>query len=108
MLERQDIGRLLLNHEYVDLHYDCLGGLAERYIYVETGAYQSSQLSIDLTPGNQGNSMMQGQGDKLKLKLVTCIVIEKREKIRKDVDEEILKFLRAKNKYHEPVDMICC
>ena len=47
MLERQDIARLLMNHEYVDLHYDCLGGLAERYIYVETGAYQHSSQSID-------------------------------------------------------------
>ena len=52
--------------------------------------------------------MMQGQGDKLRMKLVTHVAIERREKIRKDVDEEILKFLRAKNKYHEPVDMVCC
>lgn len=40
LLERQDISRFLLNHEYVDLHYDCLGGLTERYLYVETGAFQ--------------------------------------------------------------------
>jgi hypothetical protein len=51
--------------------------------------------------------MMQGQGDRVKLKLVTNITMEKREKIRNSVDEEILKFLRAKNKYHEGVEMIC-
>jgi len=33
--------------------------------------------------------------------------MEKREKMRNTVDEEILKFLRAKNNYHEEVEMIC-
>lgn len=34
--------------------------------------------------------------------------MERREKIRNSVDEEILKFLRTKNKYHESVEMVCC